>query len=331
MKNFLFLFFLLFESILLAQGFSEELEKSFPKPEQRVSNQESSQSLQNNKLVQACKDGDLLAVKQSLAAGADINFITDYKKDRVVATKVTPLIIAIHQKHSEIANYLIDQNANIDHSFSIRLQKTQLENINALFASLMSGNQQLFKKLLHLGAKTGLHLQGKMQGATVKNLSLLTACLLEGKKDLIRYLLLFDVDVNMPVTILQTNKKIKLKNLAPIHFATMEGNTKLVQMVLFAGAEVNVKADLAMGKENQMQNITPLMLAASEGNIALVKMLLLFGARLDDRASGMMEGTNIDGYTPIDFARKENRLEAIKLLEYAKQQQEALASDEQEQ
>lgn len=66
---------------------------------------------------------------------------------------------------------------------------------------------------------------------------------------------------------------------------------------------VNEKADL----ENICDGKTPLMFAAKYGNAGFVKKLLEHGAKKEARTS--------KGYTALDYAKKYEKTEIIKLLE----------------
>ena len=58
-------------------------------------------------LIQAAKDGDIEAVKQHLAAGANVN-----AKEGVFGT--TPLHPAAANDHKELAELLIEKGANVN-------------------------------------------------------------------------------------------------------------------------------------------------------------------------------------------------------------------------
>lgn len=329
MKPLLLLIFLSFYATLPAQGFSKEIDKSFPKAEPMETTQASSQEELNQRLIQACGKGDLQEVKQSLAEGADIDTKTDFTHRGSTAKNVTPLIVATLKKHNDIANYLLSKNANIHYSFSAGSHREGvLHNITPLVASLIRGNREIFHKLLQRGANTDIILHGHMNGTEIKSASLLSMYIFKGKKDLIQHLLLFNADVNIPSHMESGIKNIRMKNFFPIHFAAMEGNQKLLRMLLVAGAKVNVKADFTHSDKASIQQITPLMIAADKGNTTLVKILILFGAHLDDKASGTMKGESIDGYTALDFAQKKNHQKVVKILEEAMQQQDSSTIEE---
>lgn len=328
MRNLLFLLLLLLQPSLFAEGFSDRTKESLSEPSKTETDEGSLQEELNKRLVQACKEGDLQGVKRSLAAGAEIDGKSDFTNHRGTNKNVTPLIIAILQKHTAIADYLIDKGADTNHTYSMTSSKNKgdIKNITPLFISLGMRDRKIFKKLLLIGAKTDAILQGEVQGMELNSTSLFGMCLLLEKKDCIESLLLFQADMNIPMDMVQKSMNIKMKHLYPLHFVVMGGEKKLTRMILLAGADVDVTTDITLGKQNYMQGMTPLMVAADKGNVALLKMLLLFGARLDAQASGKMRGESIDGYTALDFARKKKRSQAVKLLEQALKQQDNSSS-----
>ena len=74
-----------------------------------------------------------------------------------------------------------------------------------------------------------------------------------------------------------------------LHYAARRGNTKIVSLLVEAGANVNAAADL--GK-------TALHFAASTGALACVKVLLAAGADINVRSNS--------GLTPFDYAISHN-------------------------
>ena len=87
-------------------------------------------------------------------------------------------------------------------------------------------------------------------------------------------------------------------NFTPLHAAAMQGHAAVCQVLLEAGAQVNVQTD--------PQGYTPLHSAAFAGHVAAILVLLAYGA---DR--GLV---NYRGERPADTAQRTGQVEAVQVL-----------------
>jgi ankyrin repeat protein len=94
-------------------------------------------------------------------------------------------------------------------------------------------------------------------------------------------------------------KAARNNNFTPLHSAAMQGHAAVCEILLAAGAGINVQTD--------PQGYAPLHSAAFAGHIEVIKVLLANGA---DRTL-----TNYRGERPIDTARRTGQGEATRLLE----------------
>src|SRR4030095_13178734 len=145
---------------------------------------------------------------------------------------------------------------------------------------------------------------------------------MKGDKDAVRSLIKQAVDVNAA----------QGDGMTALHWAALNGDAELAQLLLYAGA--NVKATTRLGGYSPLfmaaksghapvievllnagtnpnsaavDGLTPLMMAASSGNNDAVELLVKRGADANARESE-------NGQTPLAFAAAFNRPEAIRTL-----------------
>jgi cytohesin len=88
-------------------------------------------------------------------------------------------------------------------------------------------------------------------------------------------------------------------NFTPLHAAAMQGHAAVCEVLLAAGAGVNVQTD--------PQGYAPLHSAAFAGHLEAIRVLLAHGAN--------RELVNYRGERPADTARRTGQTEAAQLLE----------------
>jgi ankyrin repeat protein len=91
----------------------------------------------------------------------------------------------------------------------------------------------------------------------------------------------------------------RINNFTPLHSAAMQGHAAVCELLLAAGAEVNVQTD--------PQGYTPLHSAAFAGHIEAIRVLLAHGA---NRAL-----VNYRNERPADTAKRTGQAEAARMLE----------------
>ena len=93
----------------------------------------------------------------------------------------------------------------------------------------------------------------------------------------------------------------RINNFTPLHSAAMRGHAAVCEVLLRAGAGVNVQTD--------PQGYAPLHSAAFAGHVEAIRVLLAHGA---DRTL-----VNYRGERPADTARRTGQSEAVRVLEAA--------------
>lgn len=91
----------------------------------------------------------------------------------------------------------------------------------------------------------------------------------------------------------------RINNFTPLHSAAMQGHAAVCELLLAAGAEVNI--------QTQPQGYAPLHSAAFAGHIEAIRVLLAHGA---DRAL-----VNYRNERPADTARRTGQAEAARVLD----------------
>jgi ankyrin repeat protein len=110
----------------------------------------------------------------------------------------------------------------------------------------------------------------------------------KGDKDAVRSLIKQAVDVNAA----------QGDGMTALHWAALNGDAELAQMLLYAGA--SVKATTRLGGYN------PLYMAAKSGHVAVIDTLLNAGADAN--------GTALDGLTPLMMAASSGNPDAVEAL-----------------
>jgi uncharacterized protein len=111
-----------------------------------------------------------------------------------------------------------------------------------------------------------------------------------GKIEAAKYLISSGADIN---AISRNEMKV-----TPLHSALTIGHLGLLDILLSSGADPNIA---------QMKDISPLHVAAYRGDLISLLKLIQAGARVDAKDS--------DGYTPLDYAKKNGHLKLAMVLE----------------
>jgi uncharacterized protein len=96
-------------------------------------------------------------------------------------------------------------------------------------------------------------------------------------------------------------KATRVNNFTPLHSAAMQGHAAVCEVLIGAGADVNV--------QTKPQGYAPLHSAAFAGHIEAIRVLLAHGA---DRTR-----TNYRGERPADTAKRTGQADAVRVLEAA--------------
>lgn len=216
----------------------------------------------------------------------------------------TPLLAALKNGHTEIANFLISENADVNLAdkykntpLSIAVQKGNLEMVNTLlqkgakpneaindgatplFIAAQKGYLEMVITLLNNGADPN-------QATNYTNITPLFIAAQNGRWDIVKALLAKGADCNMT-----------WNNATPLLSATQNNHIKTVQVLLDLGADVN---------KQYSDGATPLLIATQNENLDLIKILLEKGAEVDK--------ATVNKTTPLVRAVLQGRLDIVQML-----------------
>ncbi|KAK2747100.1 hypothetical protein FQN57_002355 [Myotisia sp. PD_48] len=226
------------------------------------------------------EDSDIEVVKILLKAGANVNATSDESRG------LTALDAALKFRHTDIAQLLLEEDANISPSALVKaVRKLDIEMVFLLLSNGANPNTS--------GCEEGLN--PLPQAARL------------GSINLVQVLLKWKADVNMP--------EYAYGRRTALQAAAEYGSLEVVEVLLQAGADVNAPASMCGrtstsmcgGIATSMCGKTALQAAAENGSLAIVKVLLQAGADINAPASTC-------GKTALQAAAENGSLAIVKVL-----------------
>lgn len=160
------------------------------------------------------------------------------------------------------------------------------ELIAAVKKAATAGDVAALTKLLSTHGGSALRLEGNPTDLTSLHLAAAS-----GNVEAVRFLLAPPIGCDP--------RAARINNFTPLHSAAMQGHAAVCELLLAAGADVNV--------QTQPQGYAPVHSAAFAGHIEAIRVLLAHGA---DRAL-----VNYRNERPADTARRTGQSEAARVLE----------------
>ena len=232
-------------------------------------------SYTDKEIISFIESGDFQTIKKLIESKSlDVNYnleIDEYSKS-------TPLIQAIKYKQTDIINYLLENNADVN-------LKEELTGFTPLMASLhdITITELLIEKGADIEAKDDDGINALVYASTYNN------------EEMVKFLLEKGADANTVCEI--ENEHIDISP-TPLMNAAYRGNTNIINMLLENGADINYTTDYGM---------TALMYAASFNQFEAAKILL------ENNADTSV--TDEYGRTALDLAKSEDYKDIVELLE----------------
>lgn len=192
----------------------------------------------------ACWNGDVDQVKKSLAAGVYVNAVMSYD--------FNPLLIASAEGHTELAEVLINNGADVN---AVMAEK----GVTPLFFAAQNNHTDIVKLLINKGVNVDAP-------RTKDSATPLSIAVQKGCNDSVKLLLNAGADPNATLS----------NGVTPLYIAAFRGNSESMQLLLEKGADLDSRTKLG---------VTPLFAADARNNIECVKLLLNAGAKINVRAS----------------------------------------------
>jgi ankyrin repeat protein len=273
-----------------------------PQQDAKLSNTETA----NKALLEAAGKGDSEAVKQHLAAGANVNvkrawygrtplhIATWSGQEQIVQLLIekgasvnakdkggwTPLYCAVESGYKNIVELLISNGAYVNATGGVEKESFPRESgFTALHKAAAVGHMEISQLLIAKGAK--LNSRDSTLGTPLHSAAEW------GQQNIVQLLIEKGVNVNSRDNSLRT----------PLHRATSIGQTATVKFLIGQNAETNAK---------DANGMTSLHIAAFEGNKECLEVLISKGANLN--------AASMSGETALHLAALKGHKEIVKFL-----------------
>jgi len=259
-------------------------------------------------LVYAVRENDMESVRILLAAGADVNQVTNYEW--------SPLLVAIQNRYYQLASFLLDQGANPNIAnkgkwspLYIAIDNRNIKGGDYPVRKADMDSMEFIKKLIDKGADVNWRVQESTWYRTVFTALWVNEA---GATAFWRASQSSDVAVMKLLLAHGADPKIATNvGNTPLHVAagvgwvegityewSKEANVEAVKLLLSLGLDPNAQAQTGR---------TPLHGAGHKGSAAVIQILVDAGAKLDLRDYGM-DGNDAGGrlkehtWLPVDYA-----------------------------
>ncbi|MCP4543523.1 MAG: ankyrin repeat domain-containing protein [Chloroflexi bacterium] len=237
----------------------------------------------NQQLMDGATLGELTAVQQAISNGANVNVTIDGSS----YAGCSALIMALMHKRFDIAGYLIDQGADVNHKRPASHTPDRTRGQTPLWWAASHGHMPLAQTLIDKGAdvNTPAH-----HGGTP-----LTQAASSGHLEMARYLVESGADIHAQI----------YDGRKAFNLAITNGHKDVAEYLLSMGNEAN---------ETGSSGYAPLMIAAENNFYDLAQLLIRQGADVNAVHPGPGIYAALRGWTPIVFAVNAGYVRMTKLL-----------------
>ena len=248
-----------------------------------------SQSTRHLNITRLPEAGDIVAVKQHIAAGVDVNAKEEFTGD-------TLLRYAARKGHKEIVELLIAEGADVNAKESAGwtpLHNAALDGHREIAELLIAEGADVNAK--HVGGQTPLDLAKGETADILRKHGGKTGAWFDADKSIHKAASAGHIEAVKQHLAAGTDLNAKNKyGSTPLHYAA---NKEIAELLIAEDANVNEKDD---------NGSTPLHFAAVNGPKVIVELLIANGADVNAKDE--------DGGTPLDVAISFNRTEIADLL-----------------
>jgi ankyrin repeat protein len=270
------------KEVLRKNGLKAETPPQSEKPEAKPAPVDSNKS-PNQRLMDGATMGELTAVQTALHDGANVNVTIgggDYDG-------CSTLMMALMRQRFDVADYLIDQGADVNHKRPAQHTPDKTRGQTPLWWAANHGHLALAGKLLAKGADVNTP---DHHGSTP-----LTTAAGSGHLEMVRFLVESGADVQARI----------YDGRTAFNLAVTNGHKRVAEYLLTVGSEPN---------ESGGSGYTPLMVAAENNFYDLAKHLIQQGADVNAVHPGPGIYVALRGWTPLVFAVRAGYVRMTKLL-----------------
>ncbi len=318
------------QAVLREHGLQAE---PLPRPEKQIAKQAAPKAdparPPHQRLIDAATRGDMTAVHQALASGADVNAAIDGGD----YDGCSALIMALMNRRFDVAAYLIDQGAGVNHKRPATHTPDRARGQTPLWWAAAHGHVALAQTLISHGADVNTP---DHHGGTP-----LTQAASSGHLDMVYYLVECGADIHAQIydgrkafNLAITNGRKRVaeyllgigndpdeagsSGYSPLMIAAENNFYDLAQSLIRRGADVNALHP-GPGIYVALRGWTPLVFAVQAGYVRMTRLLIQSGADVHHRVPA---GQNAHGEPRparglLDFAQGKRAQSIVKLLREA--------------
>ena len=263
-------------------------------------------------LITAIEAGDVTAAQQALNTGVSVN---DWHYDTYIERNA--LTAALLSGKTTMVDWCLNNGAKIFYPYAFAVKKDNFVFSNTAISTIIALASPEIKRFFGQNAQQNLGLFKQYlglllnHGATIVNNPPVRGCAIISERDIVQAIQVFKLSEDDLCYLVEKAIDIHSRNL-PIVMATTTGYTKLVELMLRMGANVNQQRYeydpllQSYALPDPLQGFTPLLQAVLLKNKTMIELLLQYNADVNlacmtDRSANIPQ--EWEGYTPLKMAQ----------------------------